>query len=364
MTEQPVQGTGNNSTGTTGTTREQVEQVAGNNPGTVPAEQPGNKWQLRGQRALLSVATILLSGIILSPLSLSAQDIMEWAASPVGLGLYGNWPWVVFYALDATAMVCVLMALYATWRGEAGTIFRFLVWVIAAVSAFANYRHGLRPEAPADAVWFFPAMSLSAPLLLEVVLHHVRRWIKQADGRTSRPMPSFGIARWIPGVGSFKETYCAWRVARFKSISKPDTAIDEYRRLDCGWKVLSAIQAERREQAEQERVQREQRTADRRTTVREQGTRNKRPAQRTVPLVPIPGTTPEPEQVPVPTEQPVPETTTREQPRDEQLLAQIKELFPEQVPSGNAIRTTIGVRYETAKRLREQLISEKELATA
>lgn len=307
----------------------------------VQAVQPADSGQpvqvdrlkLYGQRAVLSTVAVLLTGIVLSPLALSAEHVMEWAADRTGLGLSGQWPWVVFYALDATALICVLLSLYATWRAEAGTVFRMLVWVIAGLSAFANYRFAQRPGSPGDAFWFFPAMSLSAPLLLEVVLHKVRHWVKQAEGRTASPMPSFGVARWIPGVGAFRETYGAWRIARLKGISRPATAVAEYRRLDCGWRVLRAIQSEHR--TAQTPVRPDSRTTDN--------------PVRTKPVQPVR----KPTQKPVRPDSPV-------QASDEQLLVQIREQFPGQIPSGNKIRTTFGVRYETAKRVREQLLEEKE----
>lgn len=201
--------------------------------------------------AVLITATVLLAGVILAPLSLSAEHIMDWARASTGLNLTGKWPWVVFYSLDATAIVCVLMSLYCTLRGESGVIFRFIVWVLAGASAFANYRHSINDTPVNDSVWFFPGMALSAPFLLEVVLGVARKWIKQAEGRTSELMPSFGLARWIPGVGAFRETYGAWRVARLKELRTPSEAINEYRRLVAGktekrakWKVLTYIQVE------------------------------------------------------------------------------------------------------------------------
>ena len=306
-----------------------------------------NKWQLRGQRTVLGITAVLLTGIVLAPLSLSAEHIMEWAADSTGLGLYGHWPWVVFYSLDATALVCVLLSLYATWRGEAGTIFRLLVWTIAGLSAFANYRYGLRPEAPADTVWFFPVMSLSAPLLLEVVLHKVRHWVKQSEGRTASPMPSFGVARWIPGVGAFQETYCSWRVARLKSLSRPDAAITEYRRLNCGWRVLSAIQAEHRTLAQADNSPGQSthvqlvRTDSPPEPDGEQSAQGGHQADNSPRTVRAPNSSAKKQR-------------TVNSPRsglsasDEELLAKLRAEYPDRTPNNNQIRTTLAdfVEYD------------------
>jgi len=282
---------------------------------------------------------------------------MKWAADSTGLGLSGQWPWVVFYALDATALVCVLLSLYATWRTESGIIFRVLVWTIAGLSAFANYRYGLRPGSPNDAFWFFPVMSLSAPLLLEVVLHKVRYWVKQAEGRTASPMPSFGVARWIPGVGAFKETYCSWRVARLKSISQPMAAINEYRRLDCGWRVLSAIQAEQRTLVQLDN------SAGQSAPV--QVVQLDSPPQPDTELsAPSGHPADNPSRTVRTPDSPAKKQRTVNSPRsglsasDEELLAKLRAEYPNRTPNNNQIRTTLGVRYETAKRLLEQLTQE------
>ena len=293
-------------------------------------------------RVLLGTVAVLLAGVVLSPLSLSAHDIIEWAGSRTGLGLYGSWPYVVFYALDATATACVLITVYAAWRAEKGGVFRVLVWVIAAASAFANYRHGLRPGAPADAWWFFPAMSLSSPVLLEAVLHKARNWIRAASGRTAQPMPSFGVARWIPGVGALTETYGAWRVARLLGISRPDTAITEYRRLcpNGGARVLRAIQAELR-------VRQTGQTTDRPVRVRQTGQTTDRPVR-----VRQTGQT---------TDRPVRVRQTG-QTTDNSHLAKIRAEWPTEIPSGNKIRVLLGVNYEIAKRLLTQLREERQAA--
>lgn len=45
--------------------------------------------------------------------------------------------------------------------------------------------------------------------------------------------------------------------------------------------------------------------------------------------------------------------------RDHSLLTKVRVLFPEDIPSGYQIRTALGVRYETAERLKAQLREER-----
>jgi hypothetical protein len=195
-----------------------------------------------GMGALLTVVGVLLAGVIVAPIALSSQDIIAWAGSATGLGLTGPWPLVTFFALDAAAAVCVGLVVYCAWRGESAGVFAWLVWTFAGMSAYANYSHSTGSTAR-DAVWFFPAMSLAGPFLLEIIVRRVRRWVQEGTGQRARHAVSFGIGRWIPGVGALRETYGAWRLARLDGINDADQAVTAYRRL-CptgSIRVLSAL---------------------------------------------------------------------------------------------------------------------------
>lgn len=189
----------------------------------------------RWMRVLVAAVGVLLTAVIAAPIALSSQDLVSWAGAPDGLGLSGPWPVLVFVALDAAAAACVGMVVYAAWRGESGGAFGVLVWAFALVSAFANYRHGSRPDAPADAWWFFPGMSLAGPVLLEVTVRRVRRWVQTAAGRYERPLPHFRAARFLPGV-AMRETVRALVLAVTEGYSRPDDAIAAARAHRLGWR--------------------------------------------------------------------------------------------------------------------------------
>ena len=188
----------------------------------------------RGMAVLVTAVAVLLAVVIAAPIALSSQDLVEWAASAAGLGLSGPWPLFVFVALDAAAATCVGMVVYSAWRGETGGAFAVLVWLFAAGSAAANYRHGVTTPARDDQ-WFFPAMSLAGPALLEVTVRRVRRWVQTSAGRYERPLPHFRLVRWVPGIAA-RETLRAWKLAVTEGYSRPEDAVTAARAYRAGWR--------------------------------------------------------------------------------------------------------------------------------
>ncbi|MGC4886598.1 hypothetical protein [Micromonospora sp. DT227] len=185
----------------------------------------------KGARIGLVVVAVLMAVVVAAPVALSAQDLVDWASAQTGLGLDKFWATLVFIALDAAAAVCVLLMVYCAVRGEPAGGFGLFVWVFASTSAFANYRHGTRVGAPDDAWWFFPLMSILGPALMELVLRRVRKWVQRDDNRRSRTLPSYGWRRWMPGLGSFKDTFGACRTAILLGIDTVDLSIDWYHYL-------------------------------------------------------------------------------------------------------------------------------------
>lgn len=196
-----------------------------------------------GASALLGLVTVLLAVVITTPVALSSQDLIDWAGSPSGLNLPGPWPALVFVSLDAAAAACVLLTVYCSWRGERPGVFGLLVWCFALGSAFANWRHGTAPGAAPDAVWFFPAMSLAGPALLEAVLARFRRWAQRDRGRRGKPAPTYGWRRWTPGLGSLRDTYGAYRTAVLCGIDTVEESIIAYHALcpDGSLRVAAAL---------------------------------------------------------------------------------------------------------------------------
>ncbi|WP_047891771.1 hypothetical protein [Micromonospora sp. RV43] len=209
-----------------------------------------------GARIGLVVVAVLMAVVVAAPVALSAQDLIDWAASPTGLGLDRFWAAAVFIALDAAAAVCVLLMVYCAVRGEPAGAFGLFVWVFAGTSAFANYRHGSRVGAPDDAWWFFPLMSILGPALMELVLRRVRTWVQRDDNRRSRTLPSYGWRRWMPGIGSFRDTFGACRTAILLGIDTVDLSIDWYHYL-CPDGSLRIVRAMRKLDITAEQLPRE-----------------------------------------------------------------------------------------------------------
>ena len=212
---------------------------------TTNTNKPTDRPRRRGQRLLIGSIAALLAFVVAAPIALSAQDLVEWAESSSGLNLDFGWATLVFMALDAAAAVCVLLSVYCAWRGEPAGGFGIAVWVFALVSAFANYQHGTREGAPGDAWWFFPLMSILGPALLEMVTRKLREWVQRGDNRRGKRMPHFGWRRWVPGVGSWTDTYGAYRTANLLGIETVDLAVAWYHYLcpDGSLKVAKAMRA-------------------------------------------------------------------------------------------------------------------------
>jgi hypothetical protein len=172
------------------------------------------------QQVVGALVCIALAVVILTPVALSSSDLIRWAQSPAGLGVQGPWPYFVFVGLDCAALVCVGMTIISAWRGESGGAFNLLTWVFAGGSALANWSHGRTTPAPDDE-FFFPAMSLAGPLLLDVVLMRVRRWIRTDKQHQLSSGAKFGV-RWFVAL---RETRQAWVISRRDGISEPMVAI-------------------------------------------------------------------------------------------------------------------------------------------
>jgi hypothetical protein len=172
------------------------------------------------QQVVGALVCIALAVVILTPVALSSSDLIRWAQSPAGLGVQGPWPYFVFVGLDCAALVCVGMTIISAWRGESGGAFNLLTWVFAGGSALANWSHGRTTPAPDDE-FFFPAMSLAGPLLLDVVLMRVRRWIRTDKQHQLTSGAKFGV-RWFVAL---RETRQAWVISRRDGISEPMVAI-------------------------------------------------------------------------------------------------------------------------------------------
>lgn len=175
--------------------------------------------------ALGVVVGVSLAAVIVAPVTLSATHLIKWASSAAGLGLPIGLAWLVFVALDLAAVTCIGMVVLCAMKGEGAGAFSLATWGFAFASAFANYTGG-----KGAGQWFFPAMSLAGPALLEMVLSKVKRWARISEGTQLSARPKFGV-RWVPGI-AFRETARAWAAARRENIVKAADAIAFVREVD------------------------------------------------------------------------------------------------------------------------------------
>lgn len=170
---------------------------------------------------LTGIIATALTVVLVAPVALSSQDLVKWAASPMGLGLSGVWAYVVFIALDCAAVLCIALTMHSYFRGEAAGLAHTLVWVFAGLSAFANWRNTLNTPARDDN-WFVPSMSILGAVLLEVVIRKIRRSVRVEQGVYENPIPRFRFLRWIV---AFDETFKAWKLSVIEGVSNPTEAV-------------------------------------------------------------------------------------------------------------------------------------------
>jgi Protein of unknown function (DUF2637) len=170
-------------------------------------------------RRVLSIATMTsLAVVAMAPVALSFHALADWGRT--SLGLTGFWPWIVPLALDAAALLCVVLTFSAVLNAESSAGSRILVWAFALGSAVANHRHGVRISP--DAAVFFPAMPIVAALLLDIVMRRVRRTALAHLGGLEPPLPKYRAARWVVAP---RETSRAWATAVREGITSPREAL-------------------------------------------------------------------------------------------------------------------------------------------
>jgi hypothetical protein len=204
-------------TGNTGTRRRWLRRRRSEPASRQPARR-------RGRWLPMAVTGIGITAVVAAPVAISARSLAGWGRE--ALGLTGGWEWLAPVPLDGAALACVGLALHATQRGEAPGLSRILVWVLAAGSAWANWRHGATISP--DAALYFAVQPLLAALLLDLVLRRVRHDALGDLGALERPLARYRMARWLVAP---RETWRAWRTAVCDGITDPDEALARVRRL-------------------------------------------------------------------------------------------------------------------------------------
>lgn len=181
-------------------------------------------WRLVQSTALLLV--------VASPAAASARGLIGFGHDM--LGLAGAWAWLVPATLDGAALYLAVLSMQAVTAGESAAAPRFLLAVYALGSAAGNAVHALyavHADGGAPAAVYFAAMSVSAVVIWEVTLRHLRRQTLRELGALPAELPRFRALRWL--LAPF-ETSRVWRHAVLHEITTPGAAIEQWRatRLD------------------------------------------------------------------------------------------------------------------------------------
>ena len=152
----------------------------------------------RARETAASVAQyVLLGGFAATAAGISAQGLVGFARS--NMGLYGPWPYLLFFALDGAAGVCAVLLVRRAARAEPGLAPRLAVWGLVAASSFFNWTHAPRRPATPEA---FGLMPVIAALLFEFCLREMRlRTANRAD-RT------LNATRWLRPAERFRVQLC------------------------------------------------------------------------------------------------------------------------------------------------------------
>lgn len=171
-------------------------------------------------RWVTGVTAVCAVLVMLAPLGLSAWSLSQWATDE--LGITGPLAYAVPATADLTALTFIGLTYLAAFRGQGGGISRVMVWVMIALSAVANARHGA--TIGLDATIGFAVCPAVTGVMLEVIIRRTLRDALVALGAVDPPLPRFRAARWLPGV-AFLETLAAWKVAVREGITSPRQAV-------------------------------------------------------------------------------------------------------------------------------------------
>ncbi len=168
---------------------------------------------------LMNALFVVLGALVVGFLALSAADLYTWANSPTGLGQPAHLAWILPFAFDFGALVCIIMTLICATRGDRPGAWSVGVWLLAGFSAYSQMRHGFAERDAGraqDLWWAMPTVALVGPFLLHLAVRYFRRFRRVDAGEQMAASPGFGV-RWLPGI-AFRETWAAWRVARQEGI--------------------------------------------------------------------------------------------------------------------------------------------------
>ena len=132
------------------------------------------------QYTLLFFFWAIAAGISASGLIGFGKDNMQ---------LPGPLPFLLFFALDGAAAMCMVLMYRRAARAESAIVVRLAVWGLVALSGVFNFTHA--PDRP-GAHMAFLTMPVVAGILGEFALHETRHATRRRDSRTDRQLTEIG----------------------------------------------------------------------------------------------------------------------------------------------------------------------------
>ena len=169
-----------------------LDQVRKMRPTGADSAEAG-KARVAARRKIKNLAFLCVFSAV--PATLSYSHLIEYAHT--ALDLHGGLQYLVPLALDEAAMYVMMLAFGDVDAGESAAANRTLVWAFVAGSAWFNWIQAPRGTGHTGAPEFFALMSVAAGVLFERGLVAVRRDHDQATGKGRRPLPRFGVLRWL-----------------------------------------------------------------------------------------------------------------------------------------------------------------------
>ncbi len=166
-----------------------------------------------------------LAAVIAVPTVMSGIHLIQWAGDDVnGLGLPTALTPLPIVTLDGTTVVCIAMVTMAALRREHGGAFQIMAWVMSLISFGVNLKYGLETKPKGDE-YYYPAMSITGPVIMEFTLAFLRRWLAIDAGLRFQGVAWKDFGKRLRPRVARRETKAAWRISQREGITDPWQAI-------------------------------------------------------------------------------------------------------------------------------------------
>lgn len=176
-------------------------------------------------RLLAGCSMAALGVVVVAPAAASWHGLV--AAGRDLFGLAGGWEYVVPLSLDGAALYAAALSIRAILSADSAVGARLLTALYALAASGFNFVHAKSSDGNIMSALFFAGASLSAVVLWDVTLRHLRRDQLRTLGAIEAPLPKFRLLRWLVAP---VETARAWRLAVVEQLTDPLEALHQSRK--------------------------------------------------------------------------------------------------------------------------------------